>query len=87
MTAGELGELGAQPGSDRGARAVEGIVVQVSAFGGCDRVRAGGLAGRFGRPGAGLRAGLVQLLFTVAGLGLGLLLPRITVARRAINIA
>jgi uncharacterized membrane protein len=37
-------------------------------------------AGRFGRPRRRLRAGLVQLLFTVAGLGLGLLLPRITVA-------
>jgi len=37
-------------------------------------------AGRFGRPRRRLRAGLAQLLFTVAGLGLGLLLPRITVA-------
>ena len=37
-------------------------------------------AGRFDRPRRQLRAGLVQLLFTVAGLGLGLLLPRITVA-------
>jgi uncharacterized membrane protein len=37
-------------------------------------------AGRFGRPRRRLRAGLVQLLFTVAGLGLGLLLPRVTVA-------
>ena len=36
--------------------------------------------GRFGRPRRQLRAGLVQLLFVVAGLGLGLLLPRITVA-------
>ena len=36
--------------------------------------------GRFGRPRRQLRAGLVQLLFAVAGLGLGLLLPRITVA-------
>jgi uncharacterized membrane protein len=36
--------------------------------------------GRFERPRRRLRAGLVQLLFTVAGLGLGLLLPRITVA-------
>ncbi|HJY61561.1 MAG TPA: DUF2254 family protein, partial [Streptosporangiaceae bacterium] len=36
--------------------------------------------GRFGRPRRRLRAGLVQLLFAVAGLGLGLLLPRITVA-------
>jgi uncharacterized membrane protein len=34
--------------------------------------------GRFGRPRRQLRAGLVQLLFAVAGLGLGLLLPRIT---------
>ncbi|HJY93475.1 MAG TPA: hypothetical protein VJ371_00880, partial [Streptosporangiaceae bacterium] len=33
--------------------------------------------GRFGRPRRRLRAGLVQLLFAVAGLGLGLLLPRI----------
>jgi uncharacterized membrane protein len=36
--------------------------------------------GRFGRPRRRLRASLVQLLFAVAGLGLGLLLPRITVA-------
>jgi uncharacterized membrane protein len=36
--------------------------------------------GRFERPRRRLRAGLVQLLFTVAGLGLGLLLPRVTVA-------
>ncbi len=36
--------------------------------------------GRFERPRRRLRAGLVQLLFAVAGLGLGLLLPRITVA-------
>ena len=35
---------------------------------------------RFGQPRRRLRAGLVQLLFAVAGLGLGLLLPRITVA-------
>jgi uncharacterized membrane protein len=35
---------------------------------------------RFGRPQRRLRAGLVQLFFTVAGLGLGLLLPRVTVA-------
>jgi uncharacterized membrane protein len=35
---------------------------------------------RFGRPRRRLRAGLVQLLFAVAGLGLGLVLPRITVA-------
>jgi uncharacterized membrane protein len=34
--------------------------------------------GRPGRPRRQLRAGLVQLLFAVAGLGLGLLLPRIT---------
>ena len=37
-------------------------------------------AGRFDRPRRRLRADLVQLLFAVAGLGLGLLLPRITVA-------
>jgi uncharacterized membrane protein len=36
--------------------------------------------GRFSRPRRRLRAGLVQPLFAVAGLGLGLLLPRITVA-------
>ena len=36
--------------------------------------------GRFDRPRRRLRAGLVQLLFAVAGLGLGLLLPRITAA-------
>jgi hypothetical protein len=41
------GELGAQPGSDRGARAVEGIVAQVSAFGERDRVRAGGESDRY----------------------------------------
>jgi uncharacterized membrane protein len=35
---------------------------------------------RFGQPRRRLRAGLVQLLFAVAGLGLGLLLPRIIVA-------
>jgi uncharacterized membrane protein len=34
--------------------------------------------GRFDRPRRRLRADLVQLLFAVAGLGLGLLLPRIT---------
>jgi uncharacterized membrane protein len=34
--------------------------------------------GPFDRPRRRLRAGLVQLLFAVAGLGLGLLLPRIT---------
>ena len=34
--------------------------------------------GRFDRPSRWLRAGVVQLLFAVAGLGLGLLLPRIT---------
>ncbi len=36
--------------------------------------------GRLERPRRRLRAGLVQLLFAVAGLGLGLLLPRITAA-------
>jgi uncharacterized membrane protein len=41
---------------------------------------AGRRSGRFGRPRRRLRAGLVQLLFALAGLGLGLLLPRITVA-------
>jgi uncharacterized membrane protein len=35
---------------------------------------------RFRRPQRRLRAGLVQLFFAVAGLGLGLLLPRVTVA-------
>jgi uncharacterized membrane protein len=41
----------------------------------------GGLRpGRFDRPRRRLRAGLVQLLFAVAGLGLGLLLPRVTAA-------
>ena len=35
---------------------------------------------RLDRPRRQLRAGLVQLLFAVAGLGLGLLLPRITAA-------
>jgi uncharacterized membrane protein len=35
---------------------------------------------RFDRPRRRLRAGLAQLLFAVAGLGLGLLLPRITAA-------
>ena len=35
-------------------------------------------SGRFERPRRRLRAGLVQLLFAVVGLGLGLLLPRIT---------
>jgi uncharacterized membrane protein len=35
--------------------------------------------GRFARPRRRLRAGLLQLLCAVAGLGLGLLLPRITV--------
>ena len=34
--------------------------------------------GRFGRPRRRMRAGLVQLLCALAGLGLGLLLPRIT---------
>jgi len=37
-------------------------------------------AGRFDRPRRRLRASLAQLLFAAAGLGLGLLLPRITVA-------
>jgi uncharacterized membrane protein len=37
------------------------------------------LPGRFNRPRRQLRAGLVQLLFALAGLGLGLLLPRITI--------
>jgi uncharacterized membrane protein len=41
--------------------------------------RAARRSGRFDRPRRRLRAGLVQLLFVVAGLGLGLLLPRITV--------
>jgi uncharacterized membrane protein len=41
---------------------------------------AAGRPGRFDRPRRRLRAGLVQLLFAVAGLGLGLLLPRITAA-------
>jgi uncharacterized membrane protein len=36
------------------------------------------VAGRFARPRRRMRAGLVQLLCVVAGLGLGLLLPRIT---------
>jgi hypothetical protein len=35
---------------------------------------------RFGQPRRRLRAGLARLLFAVAGLGLGLLLPRITLA-------
>jgi hypothetical protein len=47
VTAGELGELGAQLGSDRGARAVEGIVAQVSVFGERDRVRPGGESDRY----------------------------------------
>jgi uncharacterized membrane protein len=38
------------------------------------------LPGRFERPRRRLRANLAQLLFALAGLGLGLLLPRITVA-------
>jgi hypothetical protein len=42
VTAGELGELRAQPGSDRGARAAEGIVAQVSVFGERDRIHASG---------------------------------------------
>jgi uncharacterized membrane protein len=41
------------------------------------RQGAGARPGRFDRPRRRLRAGLVQLLFTVAGLGLGLLLPQI----------
>ncbi len=36
------------------------------------------VVGRFARPRRRLRAGLLQLLCVVAGLGLGLLLPRIT---------
>jgi hypothetical protein len=36
--------------------------------------------GRFERPRRRLQANLAQLLFAVAGLGLGLLLPRVTVA-------
>ena len=47
MTAGELGELGAQPGSDRDARAVEGIVAQVSAFGERDRIPVGDESDRY----------------------------------------
>ena len=43
-----------------------------------DGTAGGTLAGRFGRPRRRLRAGLLQLLCAVAGLGLGLLLPRIT---------
>jgi uncharacterized membrane protein len=39
---------------------------------------AAGRPGRFDRPRRRLRASLVQLLFAVAGLGLGLLLPRIS---------
>ena len=42
------------------------------------RPLAGRRLGRFGRPRRRLRAGLVQLLCALAGLGLGLLLPRIT---------
>ena len=44
------------------------------------RLGPGHRPGRFDRPRRRLRAGLVQLFFAVAGLGLGLLLPRITVA-------
>jgi uncharacterized membrane protein len=40
----------------------------------------GPVRGRFGRPRRRLRTNLAQLLFAMAGLGLGLLLPRITVA-------
>lgn len=36
------------------------------------------VAGRLARPRRRMRAGLVQLLCAAAGLGLGLLLPRIT---------
>ena len=42
------------------------------------RPRADRPRGRFARPRRRLRAGLVQLLYALAGLGLGLLLPRIT---------
>jgi uncharacterized membrane protein len=42
------------------------------------RPLAGRRLGRFSRPRRRLRAGLVQLLCALAGLGLGLLLPRIT---------
>ena len=42
------------------------------------RPLAAGRLGRFGRPRRRLRAGLVQLLCALAGFGLGLLLPRIT---------
>ena len=41
------------------------------------RGRADDGPGRFNRPRRRLRASMVQLLFAVAGLGLGLLLPRI----------
>jgi hypothetical protein len=47
VTPGELGELRVQPGSDRGAPAVEGIVAQVSAFGQRNRIRAGGESDRY----------------------------------------
>jgi hypothetical protein len=47
VTAGELGELRVQPGSDRGARAVEEIVAQVSAFGERDHIRTGGESDRY----------------------------------------
>jgi hypothetical protein len=36
------------------------------------------VVGRFARPRRRLRAGLLQLICVLAGLGLGLLLPRIT---------
>jgi len=42
VTAGEPGELRAQPGSDRGARAAVGIVAQVSVSGERDRIHASG---------------------------------------------
>ena len=44
------------------------------------RLRASRPLGRFSRPRRRLRAGLVQLLCVLAGLGLGLLLPHITTA-------
>ena len=43
--------------------------------------------GRFGRPRRRLRAGLVQLLCALGGLGLGLLLPRITLDSTGITRA
>ena len=47
MTAGEPGELRAQPGSDRGTRAVEGIVAQVSASGERDHICASGQSDQY----------------------------------------